>query len=70
MALEGFGQLLDAEINSALADAVAAGVAVNAGQGARLAHGEQETVKLAVGFGDHGGDGAEGVPAGGVFVGG
>lgn len=69
MALDGLGQLLDAGIDSALADAVAVGVTVDTGQCARFAHGEEEVVKLAVGCGDHGGDGAERVPAGGVFVG-
>ncbi len=34
-----------------------------------VADGEADVVKLAVRFGDHGGDGAEGVTAGGVFVG-
>ena len=70
MALEGFGQFLDAGINATLADTVAGGVTVNAGQCAGLAHGKHEVVKLALLCGDHGVNGAEGVTAGGVFIGG
>ena len=70
MALEGFGLFLNAGIYSTLADAVAVGVTVNAGECAGLADGEHEVVKLALLCGDHGGDGAERVTAGGVFVGG
>jgi hypothetical protein len=47
MALDGLGQFIYAEINGALADTVAVGVAVNAGQCAWLTHGEHEVVKLA-----------------------
>ncbi len=68
--LDCLRQFFDAEINGALADAVAVGVAVNAGECARLADGEHEVVKLALLFGDHGGDGAKRVTAGGVLVGG
>ena len=69
MELDGLRQLLDAEINGAAADAVAVGVAVNPLQHAWLADGQHEAVKLAVAVRNHGGDGAEGVKAGGVFVG-
>ncbi len=68
MALDGLSQSVEAGINSALADAVAVGVTVNAGECAGLADGEHEVVKLALLFGDHGGNGAERVTAGGVFV--
>ena len=66
--LDGFCQFFNPEINGALADAVAVGVTVNAGECAGLADGEQEVVKLALLCGDHGGDGAKRVAAGGVFV--
>ena len=69
MALDGLGQFLNPKINRAASDTLAAGVTFHAGQCAWLAHGEHEVVKLAVWFGDHGVNGAEGVPAGGVFVG-
>ena len=69
MSLDGLGQSLNAGINSALPDAVAVGVTVDTGECAWLADGEHDVIKLAVGCGDHGGDGAERVPAGGVFVG-
>ena len=70
MPLDGLGEFSDPEINGALADAVAVGVAVNAGQCARLAHGKHDVVKLAVGLWNHGVNDAAGVTAGGVFIGG
>ena len=69
MKLDGFGQFLDAKINRALADAVAVGVSVNPRQRAWLADGKHDGIKLAVLVGNHGGDGAKGIAAGGVFVG-
>ena len=67
--LDCLRQFFDAEINGALADAVLVGVGVNAGECAWLADGEHDGVKLAVLVGNHGGDGAERVTTGGVFVG-
>ena len=66
--LDCLRQFFDAEINGALADAVLVGVAVNPCQCAWLADGEHDAVKLALWFGNHGGDGAKGITAGGVFI--
>ena len=62
------GQLLDAEINGALADAVAVGVTVKAGQRAWLADGKHDVVKLAGICRNHCLKGAQSVAAGGIFV--
>ncbi len=72
---DGAGQAVHAGIDSAEAQTVAGGVGVEVGQGAGftalavVADGKPEVVKLAVLLGDHRGDGADGVAAGGVFVG-
>ena len=76
MLLDGVGEAVHAGVNSAEADTVAVGVGVEVGQGpgfaalAIVADGEAEVVEFAVLVGDHGVNSAEGVTAGGVFVGG
>ena len=69
MALDGFRQFLNAEINGAAANLVPVGVVVNLGECARLTDGEHDGIKLALGVGYHGGNGAKGITSGGGFVG-
>ena len=69
MALDGGGQLADALVNAAQAEAVAAGIGFDAGAGAGLAQREQEVVEFGVLVLNHDGDEAEGIAAGGSFVG-
>ena len=75
MLADGAGKAVHAGIDSAEAQTVPGGVGVEVGQRAGFTalaivpDGKAEVVKLAVLLGDHRGDGAESITAGGVFVG-
>ena len=74
VALDGVGQCFMRKLNGAQGDAVALGVSPEPLQGARLAalavfsDGEPKVVQFAIGFGNHGENGAGGATTGGVFV--